>query len=157
MRYRSKAAAALMLVGVLGLTACTSVISPPDRSSSHPPSAAAGGSPPGDAATWTLNHASEAGETSQSFEVAATRVACASGVTGAVQPPVIAYEHDAVIVQINAVPLPEGTYDCQGNDAVPVTVVLLEPLGHRTLIDGGCRRSDSRTIAACADEQRNGK
>ena len=64
--------------------------------------------------------------------------ACASGRSpqGRVQAPVIAYGAEAITVTIAVIPLP-GAQDCQGNPEFPTTILLTEPLGTRTLLDGG--------------------
>jgi hypothetical protein len=63
--------------------------------------------------------------------------ACASGqpADGRIAEPVIEYAEDVVTITIG-VRHAEGDQDCQGNPAVPLTVVLSEPLGDRTLLDG---------------------
>jgi hypothetical protein len=62
---------------------------------------------------------------------------CASGQApdGRIAAPEIAYGPSSVTVSIG-VRRSEGDHSCPGNPAVPLTVVLAEPLGDRSLLDG---------------------
>ena len=64
---------------------------------------------------------------------------CSSGQSpeGRIEPPVVEYTATSVVVTF-WVRLPEGgTQDCRGAPPAPYEVVLREPLGDRTLLDGG--------------------
>lgn len=64
--------------------------------------------------------------------------ACASGepATGRIAEPDITYSDDEVVVTIRVIPR-AGDQACPGNPATPFTLQLDEPLGDRTLLDGG--------------------
>jgi hypothetical protein len=70
--------------------------------------------------------------------VAVYERACASGepATGRIAEPEITYGDDEVVVTIRVIPR-AGNQACPGNPATPFTVELDEPLGDRTLLDGG--------------------
>jgi hypothetical protein len=63
---------------------------------------------------------------------------CASGqpATGRIPDPEITYGEDVVVVTIRVIP-PPGDQTCPSNPPTPFTLVLDEPLGDRTLLDGG--------------------
>lgn len=107
----------------------------------------------GDPAVWRLAPGAEVTAESTSVDVEVTRVDCASGRTGELLAPVVAYEESRVVTRIDAEPL-VGPFDCPGNDRVPVTVELEEPVGRRTLVDGGCLREDAPPVSDCDDPVR---
>lgn len=106
----------------------------------------------GETAVWELADPALVSAESTDLDVLVTRVACASGVTGAVRAPQVSYERDHVVVTIDVEPLPGDAYDCQGNDAVPVVVRLSEPLGARLLVDGACADPEAADTSFCRDE-----
>ncbi|QTV79195.1 hypothetical protein [Microbacterium sp. NIBRBAC000506063] len=106
----------------------------------------------GDIATWELRDAASVTASTTELEVLVTRLGCANGETGDVHVPQVSYENDRVIVRIDVEPLPSGAYNCQGNDAVPVTVSLSEPLGDRLLVDGACAEADAAITVFCGHD-----
>lgn len=108
----------------------------------------------GDTATWELLDPNDVSVESTILEVGAVRLECASGVTGELLDPVIVYESDQVVITIDAAPNGPGGANCQGNDVVPVTVELSEPLGERKLIDGACVPMEMHEIAPCVTSER---
>jgi hypothetical protein len=70
--------------------------------------------------------------------VAVYERACASGepATGRIAEPDITYGDDEVVVTIRVIPR-AGDQGCPGNPATAFTLQLDEPLGDRTLLDGG--------------------
>jgi hypothetical protein len=90
----------------------------------------------GIAADWKLSGKVAASATS--FRALVTEFACASGksASGRIGKPRIAYTNESVTITIGVRPL-QGTQDCPGNPATPLTVRLSEPLGTRTLFNGG--------------------
>lgn len=66
--------------------------------------------------------------------------ACASGQSarGRIQEPDVDYRTDAVVVTIR-VEQRSGSEDCPSNPDTPYLLRLDEPLGNRTLLDGGKR------------------
>jgi len=75
-------------------------------------------------------------------------------VTGELLDPVIVYESDRVIITVDAAPNGLESADCQGNDAVPVTIELSEPVGERSLIDGACLSPEMQDVAPCLTSER---
>ena len=90
--------------------------------------------------TWVLEPAGKrpAPEATE-FVARVTETTCASGQSsrGRVQPPIIVYTAAEVVVTFPIEPLPGDGQDCQGNPSTAGTVTLDEPLGDRTLLDGG--------------------
>ena len=64
--------------------------------------------------------------------------ACASGqdAGGRIVPPSVVYGPDTVTVTITVRRI-AGVAECPGNPLTPFTIELTEPLGDRTLLDGG--------------------
>ena len=108
----------------------------------------------GATATWRISNPTNLDRDSTSVEVVVTRLGCSSGVTGETLAPVVTYTSEQIAIRIDVEPLGGDAADCQGNDAVPVTVLLDSPLGERTLIDGGCLRIDAADTAACTSDMR---
>ena len=91
-------------------------------------------------ATWTLDPDLPApGPQATEIRALVTETECASGrpSVGRVLPPVILYGADEVTVIFAVRPLPGDAFDCPGNPATPMLIVLEEPLGERRLLDGG--------------------
>jgi hypothetical protein len=88
------------------------------------------------AADWKLSKKVPA--TATSFRALVTEVACASGknASGRMAKPRIVYDETSVTITIGVKPL-EGDQDCPANPATPLTIKLTEPLGDRTLFNGG--------------------
>jgi hypothetical protein len=108
----------------------------------------------GATATWELVEPTRLDENSTAINIAVTRLGCAGGITGETLPPEITYEPERVIVRVD-VEAPDGRDDsCPGNDAVPLTVQLAEPIGSRLLIDGGCLRPDGGESIRCSQDVR---
>lgn len=88
-------------------------------------------------ATWALE-GSELGPEDTAFTASVTERSCASGQSseGRVRDPLIVYTDEAVIVTFFMEPL-DGGQNCPGNPPTAVDVQLDEPLGDRSLLDGG--------------------
>jgi hypothetical protein len=86
-----------------------------------------------------------------SIEVLVNERACASGTSaeGRIAPPTVEYGPDTVTITLAVIPVTGGA-DCPGNPDTPFTVELDEPLGDRTLLDGGTSPPSSPSL----DEQR---
>ena len=108
----------------------------------------------GETATWQLGDSVNLGSDSTSIEVEVTRLGCASGVTGETLAPIVTYSSEQIAIRIDVEPFDGDGAECPGNDAVPVVVQLDQPLGQRTLIDGGCLRSDAANTATCESDLR---
>jgi hypothetical protein len=90
------------------------------------------------AASWWLDPTAPAPTAgSTSIQALVLEEACASGKTAKdrLEAPLIDLSETAVTVTFGIRPLP-GSQDCQGNDPIPVTFQLPEPLAERTLLDG---------------------
>ena len=108
----------------------------------------------GDAAVWELASPELLDEDSTGIDVAVTRLACSSGITGEPLAPVISYETDRIVITIDVESFGDRGGNCQGNNAVPVTVDLDEALGQRSLVDGACLTGDAVGTAPCLEPTR---
>lgn len=145
---RRRGSVILLLAVALAASGCTAS-SPPSGGgpgASAPPSAVR---ETGDTATWQFAVPDTVDVETTALTLEVTRLGCSGGVTGDLLTPWIVYEDDRIVIQIDAEPLGDGAYDCQGNDAVPVEVELEEPIGDRELVDGACLEGDATTTAAC--------
>lgn len=149
--WRTGAVALALATLLSGCTVSTAIDPIPSETPSPEPA------PPqveGDTATWELLDASDVSVDTTILEVGAVRLECASGVTGELLDPVIVYESDQVVITIDAASNGTGGATCQGNDVVPVTVKLSEPLGERNLVDGACVPMEMHGIAPCVTSER---
>ncbi|WP_068480453.1 hypothetical protein [Pseudoclavibacter helvolus] len=105
----------------------------------------------GEPATWHLIDPSAISPTSDQIDIEVTRLGCASGTTGEILEPKVTYEAEQIVIRVDVAPAGAGPQTCQGNDAVPVVVELTEPIGLRSLIDGGCALEGVGTTSECAD------
>jgi hypothetical protein len=90
-------------------------------------------------ATWALDPAFPAPTPgSTALHILVWERACSSGrpTTGRMSAPVIAYGPTTVTITIGVRPL-TGLQQCPGPPGTPAVVGLAEPLGGRTLLDGG--------------------
>jgi hypothetical protein len=90
----------------------------------------------GDDAVWFISPEAEPDQSAETFEVDVMRVGCNGGVTGKVMEPSVDIADERITVTFSVEPVLGG--DCPGNDRVPYTVVVGEPIGDRELFDGGC-------------------
>jgi hypothetical protein len=99
-------------------------------------------------ATWALPEGFTIGVETTEFLALVTERACASGQSseGRIVGPQIETDDTSVVVTFGVRPLP-GDQACPGNPATMVEVELDEPLGHRTLLDGG--RQPTREPPVC--------
>ena len=106
----------------------------------------------GDVAVWAVAPGSEVITESTEFTAVVTRLGCSGGVTGRVLAPRTETTVTHVIITFEAESLAPGNYNCLGNDAVPYSVVLDEPIGDRELVDGQCATGrPAATTAFCGD------
>jgi hypothetical protein len=105
--------------------------------------------PEGAAAVWQIADATALNADSDAFDVGVTRMQCSGGVTGEALDPVIDYAETTIVVRIDVVPLDGDLYSCPGNNSVPVSVKLDEPIGDRVLVDGGCAHPDMSANVYC--------
>ncbi len=142
--HRSARTALLVLAAALILSGCTSTST----------SIAIATATDGDPATWQLADPGAVTADSTSIDVEVSRLGCSSGKTGDLLDPVVSYEADRVTIRIDAAPIGEGIQACPSNDVVPITVALTEPLGQRTLVDGGCGATEAATTMPCLTTER---
>ena len=117
--------------------------SPQGRATAPPP-------PLGDTATWELLDPAGVNPTSQWLQVGVTRLDCSGGETGEVLEPQVSYDDERIVIRTDVEKLPDGNFDCQGNDVVPVEVHLDQSIGGRDLVDAACLKGEAAETAACA-------
>lgn len=100
---------------------------------------------------WELLHPDQVTPESTSLEVGVHRVGCSGGETGDVLEPKVSVEATRIIIQTDVAPLPDGVYSCPGNDNVPITVNLPEPVGDHELFDAVCLDAQRLGYAYCQD------
>jgi hypothetical protein len=90
-------------------------------------------------ATWRVDPASPVSASSTSFTAQVLEQSCASGRSpeGRIVEPRIQYGATQVIITFFVRPAPGNFQTCQGNPPGPFEVDLAQPLGGRTLMDGG--------------------
>lgn len=103
----------------------------------------------GDTATWTLAEPEQVSSGTTSFTLNVTRLGCAGGKTGVVLEPTFTTSDTQIIIRANVKSLTGGAR-CPGNDSVPVTVTLDEPIGNRVLLDASCLEGDAVSSLPCA-------
>jgi len=90
-------------------------------------------------ATWALDPAFPSpGPESTSMHILVWETLCASGrpTTGRMSAPAISFGSTTVTIKIGVRPL-GGVQACPGPTGTPAILILPEPLGARTLLDGG--------------------
>lgn len=107
----------------------------------------------GDPGVWVLADPASVSSASTSIAILVSRLECAGGRTGTVLIPVYALTETAVILRTDVAAIAsDGAQTCPGNDQVPITVVLPEPIGNRSLIDGACSQPPASTMSFCLDK-----
>ncbi len=131
------ALAVLTLVIVAACGTSTPSVAP-SALPSDPPSVEPSGAAAGAASWWVDTTLIPLAPETTEIKGFVVETACASGQSpdGRVQEPVIEYGAESVAVTYTVTSRPGGQ-DCQGNPEFPVTFTLSEPLGERTLLDGG--------------------
>jgi hypothetical protein len=109
--------------------------------------AASGGS----IGVWELLDAAEVDPDSTTLRLGVTRLECSSGETGTVLEPDVQFERGRIVIRTDVEPLTGDTYNCLGNNTVPVVVELTEPVGNRDLVDAACLGGDAVDTVFCAD------
>ena len=115
-----------VLLFAVGMTGCAAVPTPSPTPGFGP-------------ATWALDPAfPDPTAHSIDFHILVWERACSGGsaATGRMSAPVLEYAAQTVTITIEVRGL-GGILTCPGNEATPSTVRLAEPLGDRTLLDGG--------------------
>ncbi|MDQ0726057.1 hypothetical protein [Microbacterium sp. W4I20] len=154
MNGRQRDVLGIILVASVVLSGCAAAPAPQPPPTTATPDPSDAPLVPGAPATWQLIDPDSVTSDSTTLEVEVTRLDCANGVTGELLAPVVTYDADRVTIRIDAEPTGSGAANCLGNDAVPVTVTLREPVGERTLVDGACISTDAERTAACESSER---
>lgn len=104
-------------------------------------------------AVWELAPDARVTGESSTLPVLVSRVGCSSGVQGEVQAPDVELSATEVVVTFRISPEINGG-TCEGVPGVAFDLVLGEPLGERSLVDGECRRTGStaRGTSFCLDD-----
>lgn len=91
------------------------------------------------AATWRLPRDEAIGPGTTVFRARVTEIPCVGGQPSddRLQPPIVVYGEETVLVAFVVTPPADGGGDCPGNPPASVEVELREPLGNRILLDGG--------------------
>lgn len=100
-------------------------------------------------ATWRLAPQVEVDSATTTFEILVSRVECNSGITGTVNEPSVEFGDEEVVITVRVSPGSPQAATCQGNDEVPYTLRLAQPIGDRVLIDGGCRGGEAAETVFC--------
>ena len=87
-------------------------------------------------ARWQL--AKEVGQGDESLSLVVQEIECASGrsAEGRIDPPDVEYREDALVITVRVERIGDSA-DCPGNPDTPYELDLDEPVGDRTLLDGG--------------------
>jgi hypothetical protein len=131
--------ALVLAVAAVTLAGCVAAPPPPP-----PPGPSVG--------IWELSDIDAVDATTERIDVEVTRLECSGGVTGEVLEPVVTLEADRILIRTDVAPLPDGAYTCQGNDRVPVTIELGEPIGDRELVDAACLDEAAASTGFCQDD-----
>jgi hypothetical protein len=105
----------------------------------------------GDPGTWELLNAADITPESTVLRLGVTRMACASGETGAVLEPEVQVEAKRIVIRTPVEEQEPGAYRCPSNNVVPVTVELEAPIGERDLVDAACLDEANLVTAFCID------
>jgi hypothetical protein len=124
-----------LIVIALALTGCASM-----------------GLEPSETGVWQLQ--ADPAPSSTSIEVGVSRLECASGVTGDLREPRVTTEVDRIVITTPVADNGSDDGECPGNDVVPLTVDIGEPIGDRTLVDGACLSTEAADTELCADAVR---
>ena len=100
---------------------------------------------------WELSSVDEVGVQTTTLQLGVVRLECSGGETGAVLEPDVTYQKDQILIRTDVEPLRGDAYDCRGNDTVPLTVQLSEPVGQRELVDASCLEGEAVNTTFCED------
>lgn len=109
-----------------GATASPEVAAPPAASDSS-------------TAVWELVSGTVIDSETTTFDVLVMRDECNSGVTGTVNPPLVEFRTEEIVISFTVSPGTPAAATCPGNDQVEYTVTLDQPVGDRVLVDGARR------------------
>lgn len=107
----------------------------------------------GTQATWEVADPAAVKPADRSVHVQVQRVDCAGGKTGEIVGADVDYQNEQIAIAVYLKPL-EGAHTCQGNEQVPYTVELDEPIGQRELVDAACAAKPASGTVMCDDAVR---
>lgn len=126
-----------MIVALFGCTSPAPEVAPSATASPEVPASPA--APDSSTAVWELATGAAIDSGATTFDVLVMRTECNSGVTGTVNPPLVEFRTEEIVITFTVSPGTPAAADCQGNDQVEYTVTLDEPVGDRRLVDGARR------------------
>jgi hypothetical protein len=130
----NRAVATLVLaIGAVLLAGCSPALSPPGLG------------------VWQLTNVDSVEPSTESLDIEVSRLECSGGVTGEVLEPVVTFEPGRILIRSDVAPLPDGAYDCRGNDWVAVAVELGESVGDREIVDAACLDERAASTVFCED------
>lgn len=109
--------------------------------------------PFGTQATWAVADPAVVKPSDRAVHIQVERVDCASGKTGKIVGADVDYQDEQIAIAVNLEPI-EGAQTCQGNEQVPYTVELNEPIGQRKLVDAACAAKPASGTVRCGDAMR---
>jgi hypothetical protein len=103
-------------------------------------------------ATWALVDGAAVTDQSTTLRVGVTGLGCSGGRTGTVLDPQVRVEADQILIRLDVTKLPDGAYDCPGNDTVSLEVMLNEPIGDREVVDAACLAGEAVGTTFCLND-----
>lgn len=102
-------------------------------------------------AQWALIDPAVVNASSTSLELGVMGLACASGKTGDVTATHVELVDGQIAIGIALEPQEGEEQTCEGNETVPYTLELGEPVGDRVLIDASCLDGAAQQAPNCSD------
>ena len=109
--------------------------------------------PYGTQATWDVADPAAVKPADRAVHLQVQRVDCASGKTGKIVGADVDYQDEQIAIAVHLEPI-VGDQSCQGNEQVPYTVELDEPIGQRELVDAACAARPASGTVMCDDAVR---
>jgi hypothetical protein len=104
-----------------------------------------------DPAVWSIAPGQKVTPRSTAFVATVSRIGCSSGRQGTPLKPTIDISAATIVITFRMSPHVSGANTCQGVAGVPYHVDLGSPIGHRSLVDGGCRGgTDAESTGDCS-------
>ncbi len=126
-----------MIVALLGCTSPAPEAAP--NATASPEVTDSPAMPDSSPAVWELATSTAIDSGATVFDVLVMRTECNSGVTGTVNPPLVDFRAEEIVISFTVSPGTPAAATCQGNDQVEYTVTLDQPVGDRRLVDGARR------------------
>jgi hypothetical protein len=104
----------------------------------------------GDPAVWFVGSTDGLTPDSRAFDVVVLRVGCSGGLQGQPVKPVVQAGPSSIVITFRVTPHVTGAGTCIDTAGVPYRMLLAEPIGRRSLIDGECHPdSNANSTADC--------